>query len=132
MIDFARMRELMQIIPRALWNVEQKNANATRITSVITGMPRGSGGENRSDDAKIMLIEAKDAYREALSELEAMRTTLAPLITELESEDERGIMRLRYIHGRSISEIAGIIFAHPRTVRRKLEDAEHKIVTKCH
>lgn len=132
MIDFLRMRYLINKLPDILWDIEQKEANATRITSNITGMPRGGGGLNQSENAKLALIDAKDAYREALKELEEMRHELEPQLLQLEDENERAIMRLRYIYGYSPGTIAQTISYHPRTVYRYLMAAERKLAERCH
>ncbi len=128
MTDLRRMRQLMKRLPSILWEIEQKEANATRITSVITGMPRGGGGLNRSEDARLALIAVKDSYREALSELEALRHDLEQNLVFLTDEDERAIMRMRYIHGYDPEQIAQAVSYHPRTIYRKLKSAEHKLM----
>lgn len=131
MIDLQRMRLLMKRLPNILWKIEQKEANATRITSNITGMPRGGGGLNRSEDATLALIDAKDAYREALEELEAMRKELDPYLTALQDDAERAIMRMRYIYGYDPETIADAVSYHPRTVYRKLKSAERRLEESC-
>lgn len=131
MIDLQRMRLLMKRLPNILWKIEQKEANATRITSNITGMPRGGGGLNRSEDATLALIDAKDAYREALEELETMRKELDPYLTALQDDAERAIMRMRYIYGYDPETIADAVSYHPRTVYRKLKSAERRLEESC-
>lgn len=138
MIDLVRMRQLMKRMPSMLWQVQLKEANAARATANITGMPRGSSGINKAEEAKLELIIVKDAYREAMAELEKLRSELEPIILKkITEEDERGIIRMRYIHGYDPEEIADAIFLHPRTVYRKLKRAERKlmdgekVVSKC-
>ena len=131
MIDLQRMRQLMKRLPNILWKIEQKEANATRITSNITGMPRGGGGLNRSEDATLALIDAKDAYREALEELEDMRKELDPYLTALQDDAERAIMRMRYIYGYDPEPIADAVSYHPRTVYRKLKSADPRLEESC-
>ena len=128
MTDLRRMRQLMKRLPSILWEIEQKKANATRITASITGMPRGGGGMNRQEDANLALIAVKDSYREALAELEALRHELEPQLLALEDEDERAMMRMRYIYGYDPEKIAQAVLYHPRTVYRKLKSAERKLM----
>lgn len=136
MTDLRRMRQLMKRLPSILWEIERKEANATRVTSNITGMPRGGGGLNKTENARITLIAVKDAYREALKELEELRIDLEPNLTQLTDEDERAIMRMRYIHGYEPEKIAEAVSYHPRTVYRKLKSAERKLAAmdakSCH
>ena len=96
MIDFYRMRRLINMLPRIKWDIERKMANAERITSNITGMPRGENG-NRQEDAYIILADVMDAYHETLEELEQMRTELKPYVDNLTNPHERAVMRMRYM-----------------------------------
>ena len=125
--DLKRMRQLMKKLPSILWEIERKEANATRITSTITGMPRSGGGMNRTEEARIALIAVKDSYREAITELEKLRKDLEPNLMRLTDEDERAMMRMRYIHGYEPEKIAQAVSYHPRTVYRKLKSAERKL-----
>ena len=128
MVDLKRMRVLMQRMPSILWEIEKKEANATRITSPITGMIYSSNGSNRQEEANIMLISVRDAYHEAVEELESLREQLKPMLPRLEDDTERAIIRLRYIYGYAPQEIATAISYHPRTVLRKLSSAETKLM----
>ena len=121
MVDLKRM-------PSILWEIEKKEANATRITSPITGMVYSSNGSNRQEEANIMLISVRDAYREAIEELESLREQLKPMLPRLEDDTERAIIRLRYIYGYDPQKIAQAISYHPRTVLRKLSSAEAKLM----
>lgn len=136
MTDLRRMRQLMKRLPSILWEIERKEANATYVTSSITGMPRGGGGLNKTENTRITLIAVKDAYREALKELEELRRDLEPNLMQLMDEDERAIMRMRYIHGYEPEKIAEAVSYHPRTVYRKLKSAERKLASmdnkSCH
>lgn len=132
MIDFRRMRIMINSLQETIWNLERMEANATRITSNITGMPRGGSG-NRQEDAMIALADAREAYREAFGALQAMRDELEPLIdTLLEDPDERAVMRLRYIKGYRPSSISTMLFKSERSVYYYLNRAEHKIARKQH
>lgn len=128
MIDLQRMRQLMKRLPGILWEIEQKEADATRVTTSITGMPHGDNSRNKTENATLALIIVKDAYREAISELESLRREADPLISMLTDEDERAIMRMRYIHGYDPEKIAQVVLYHPRTVYRKLKRAERKLM----
>ena len=44
MVNLYRMRQLMnRKTVSILWQIEQEQAKATKVTTVITGMPRGGG-----------------------------------------------------------------------------------------
>lgn len=127
MIDFLRMRELIKKLPKIQWDVEKKEANAERITSRITGMPRSGKDGNRQEDALIALADAREAYQEAIDELESMRKELLPLIDRIEDINEKAMIRMRYMKGHSIEEIAETIERDNRSVYRYLTKAEGKI-----
>lgn len=126
MIDFARMRWLIRKCPRMEWEVEKKMAAATRITSCVTGMPRG-GKPNRGEDAMIALSDVEDAYHEILEELKTMRDELAPMIDQLEDPDEKAAMRMRYMQGHRPLEIAKRLYRTDRSIYIYLKRAERKI-----
>lgn len=126
MFDLARMRQLNARYLDLYFRVEQAEANATRITSNITGMPRGGSG-NRQEDAMVNYVDVKDAYRTVLAELDCMRAQLSPALDRL-PEEEAGIMRLRYMYGHTIGEITRMRGMSRATVYRYLKQAEGKVV----
>lgn len=130
MIDFRRFRWLINKLQRIQWDVERKEAAATRITTNITGMPRGGGG-NRQEEAYVILADVLDAYRESLAELDAMRAELKPFVDALTDPDERAVMRMRYMDGYAPSAIAAGIHLDERSVYRYLTRAERKVVSQC-
>ena len=126
-INLYRMRQLMRQVPRKLWQIEQEEARATKITTVLTGMPRGGSGKNQVEDGAIKLAELKEAYAEVLGELHYMRIELEPLIGELDNADDRAVMRLRYIQGFSPEDIAESIHRTDRSIYYYLSRAENEI-----
>lgn len=127
--DFLRMRYLMRRVPRLEWDMERKMSNATKITATITGMPHGSGNHSKVEDSAIILATVKDAYREVIAELEALRARLSPLIDMLEDPDEKAVMRMRYLNGLNPEQIALVICRSDRMVYIYLKRAERKIIS---
>ena len=130
MVNLYRMRMLMRQIPRKLWQIEQAEARATKITTVLTGMPRGGGQHDQVQDGAIKLAELREAYKAVESELEQMQAELLPLIDTLEDARLSATMRLRYINGYGQEEIADAIYVADRTVRRYLYQAERELCKK--
>ena len=130
MINLYRMRQLMRYTIKARWKVEKEMARATKITAVLTGMPRGGAGHDQVADGAIQIDEVKRAYRETLGELEQMQHELDPLIDELENPDDRAVMRLRYIECYSPEDIAEAIHRTDRSVYYYLSRAEDQLVRK--
>ena len=96
-----------------LWQIEQEQAKATKVTTVITGMPRGGGQHDQVSSGAIKLAELKEVYSELISELETMRNELAPLIDTLDNIELRAAMRLRYLKGYKPEQIADAITVQP-------------------
>lgn len=127
MINLFRMRQLLRQTVKVQWRIEQEEARATKITTVLTGMPRGGGQHDQVQDGAIRVAELKDAYREIMEELETAQAALDPLISELNDADDRAVMRLRYIKGFSPEDIAEAIHRTDRSVYYYLSRAEDQL-----
>ena len=127
MINLFRMRQLLRQTVKVQWRIEQEEARATKITTVLTGMPRGCGQHDQVQDGAIRVAELRDAYREIMEELETAQAALDPLISELEDADDRAVMRLRYIKGFSPEDIAEAIHRTDRSVYYYLSRAEDQL-----
>ena len=127
MVNLYRMRQLMRQVPRKLWQIEQEEAKATKITTVLTGMPRGGSGRNQIEEGAIKLTELKEAFAEVANELHYMQLELAPMISELNNSDDRAAMRLRYIEGYSPEDIAEAIHRTDRSIYYYLSRAENEL-----
>ena len=130
MVNLYQMRQLMRQTLKVQWKIEQEEAKATKITTVITGMPHGGGGHDQVADGAINITEIKAAYREVLGELERMRNELDPLIDDLDNPDDRAVMRLRYIKGFSPEDIAEAIHRTDRSIYYYLSRAEDHLARK--
>lgn len=129
-MNLYRMRQLMRDTIKVRWRVEKEMARATKVTTVLTGMPRGGSGHDQVSEGAIKVDEVKAAYREVLEELEQMQRELDPLIDKLENPDDRAVMRLRYIEGYSPEDIAEAIHRTDRSVYYYLSRAEDQLARK--
>ena len=129
-INLFQMRRLIRETVKVQWRMEQEQAKATKITTVLTGMPRASGNHSQVEDGAIRLVDLQEAYAEVLSDLHDMRAVLDPLIDELENADDRAVMRLRYIKGFSPEDIAEAIHRSDRSIYYYLSRAENEICRK--
>lgn len=130
MVNLYRMRMLIRQATKLQWRKEREIAKATKITTVLTGMPRGGSGENQVEDGAIKVAELEEAYIEVLEELRSMKRELSPLINTIENADLRAAMRLRYIDEHRPEEIADAIPLAERTVYRYLKQGEDEICRK--
>lgn len=127
MIDFYRMRFLINRLPAARFRVDKAIARATKTTTVLTGMPRGTGTGNQVEDGAILIEYARQAMDNITTELEGMRAELTPLIESLESPLQKNAMWMRYIEGHSVREIAYSLNYSEQHIFRILQIAERKI-----
>lgn len=128
MVNLSRMRTLIGYERRLQFRYQKKLADATRITPQLTGMPHGTGLHSKVEAGAIELAEVEEAYREILDELKAMRAELDPMLRSLDNPDDIGIMRLRYIMGRSPEDIPDEIHLSRRAMFYHLSGAERKLM----
>lgn len=129
MVNLTRMRILIRHEQRLMRKRERVFANATKVTTVLTGMPRGgSGNQSQVETGAIELAEVEEAYREVLSELEAMRKELDEMLPALKDADDIGIIRLRYIAGHNPEEIPDLVNLSRRAMFYHLSGAEKKLM----
>ena len=130
MINLYRMRKLIRDTVKLQWRVEREQAKATKITTVLTGMPRASGNHSKVEDGAIRVADLTEAYEEVMKELSDMRAELEPLIASLDNADDRAVVRLRYIKGFSPEDIADAIHRTDRSIYYYLSRAEDELVRK--
>ena len=130
MVNLYRMRQLLRQTVKVQWRIEQEEARATKITTTLTGMPRGGAQHDQVQDGAIRIVELRDAYREIVDEIAEAQAVLNPLINALENADDRAVMRLRYIKGFSPEDIAEAIHRTDRSVYYYLSRAEDQLVRK--
>lgn len=129
-INLYRMRQLLRQTVKVQWRIEQEAAKATKITTVLTGMPLGGSQNNQVQDGAIRIAELRDAYREIMDEITSLQAALDPLISTLDNADDRAVMRLRYIKGFSPEDIAEAIHRTDRSVYYYLSRAEDQLARK--
>ena len=128
MLDLRRMRFLINRLPAARFRVDKAMARATKTTTVLTGMPRGSGTGDQTADGAILLQLAREALDRIETELSEMRAELGPMIEQIDEPLQKSVMRLRYMDGMRVREIAySLNYSEPH-IFRILQRAEQDIV----
>lgn len=130
MIDLRRMRHLINRLPMARFRIDQAAAQATRCTAQLTGMPRGGGNGSQVENGAMLLDAAREAHAAISNELYDMRLELQPMLEDLADPLEKTAMRMRYIDGCSVREIAYRISYSEQHIFRVLKNAEGKILQK--
>ncbi len=128
MVNLSRMRVLIGYERRLRFRYQKKLANATKATTVLTGMPRATGNHSQVEDGAIELAEVEEAYREMLDELKAMKEELEEMLKTLDNPDDIGIMRLRYIEGMELRMIPEAVNLSERAMFYHLSGAERKLM----
>ena len=129
MVNLTRMQVLIRHEQRLMRKRDRVFANATKVTTVITGMPHGgSGTQSQVENGAIELAEVEESYREVFNDLKKMRTELEEMLQGLEDPDDIGIMRLRYIQGHYPEEIPELVNLSRRAMFYHLSGAEKKLM----
>lgn len=129
MLDLRRMRFLINRLPAARFRVDKAMARATKTTTVLTGMPRGSGTGDQTADGAILLQLAREALDRIETELSEMRAELGPMIEQIDEPLQKSVMRLRYMDGMRVREIAySLNYSEPH-IFRILQRAEQNIIS---
>lgn len=127
MLDLRRMRFLINRLPAARFRVDKAMARATKTTTVLTGMPRGSGTGDQTADGAILLQLAREALDRIETELSEMRAELGPMIEQIDEPLQKSVMRLRYMDGMRVREIACVLSYTEQHIFRTLRQAEANI-----
>lgn len=129
MVNLTKMRMLIRHEQRLMRRKDRIFANATKVTTVLTGMPHGgNGNKSQVETGAIELAEVEESYREVLDELNTMREELEGMLVQLDDPDDIGIMRLRYIVGHYPEEIPDLVNLSRRAMFYHLSGAEKKLM----
>lgn len=129
MVNLTKMRMLIRHEQRLMRRKDRIFANATKVTTVLTGMPHGgNGNKSQVETGAIELAEVEESYREVLDELNTMREELEGMLVQLDDPDDIGIMRLRYIVGHYPEEIPDLVNLSRRAMFYHLSGAEKKLI----
>ena len=116
MVNLSRMQVLIGVERRLKERYRRKFEGATKITTIITGMPRASGNHSQVEEGAVEMAEIDETYREVFADLDVMRRELEELLPSLVDPDDVGIMRERYIKGRRPEEIPDCLSVTPGNV----------------
>ena len=133
MTDFERMRVLIRQEERYRWAVEKQRAKANRMTSNITPTGRIGGTRigSKVEDGAILIAALEDEYREIREELDAAQKELRESITRIRNAKarlEKTCLRMRYLQGMSVRQIAVSLNYTEDYLHRKMRDAEALIL----
>ena len=88
--------------------IGQLRSEAARMTAVLSGMPGSRGsGKDRLPQAVERILEAQNQLESQLAGCFSCRSQVAQAISTVPAEQQREVLRRRYILGQSFDEIAG-------------------------
>lgn len=126
-IELAKMRKLINRLPAARFRLDKAMSRATKTTTILTGMPRGSGGNSQVEEGALLIMLAREKYESMKEELSEMQAEISPLIEGLANPLQRAAMRMRYMEGRSVREIAYGLNYSEQHIFRILQRAEREL-----
>lgn len=126
-MDFRRMRFLINRLPMAKFRLLKAKSQATRITPVLSDMPHGTNDMSPVERGYALIEAAETAVYIIEMELAEMQETLLKHIDAIKDPLEEQAVRMRYLEGRSVREIAYSLNYSERRIFQVLSCAEHKI-----
>lgn len=106
-------------IDALILRAERLKERATRITS-LWGHERVSGGRTTSavEDCAVELAQAQEAIMRQIDTASGLYLRAVEIIDAIPDPEERELMRLRYLHGKTWEECAELLHVADRTVYR--------------
>ena len=126
-IDFRRMRFLINRLPMAQFRLLKAKSQATRITPVLSDMPHGTAVSSPVENGYQLIEAAEEAVYVIRMELATMQETLLKHFDPLKDPLEEQTMRMRYLEGRSVREIAYSLNYSERRIFQVLNAAERRV-----
>lgn len=127
MIDFRKFRAAIDRKNAAAFVLERTKAKATKITTTVTGMPRGSSVGKQVEDGAIRIMEAEKALEARKIELATFKDQLVDELQRVKDERQKHFISLRYLEEMSVPKIAIKESYSESTVYEELKKAERRI-----
>jgi DNA-directed RNA polymerase specialized sigma24 family protein len=98
--------DLNDTIQRMVEQLDQLRADATRITSKLSDMPRCGGCCDKVGGAVARIVDLSKCIDKRIDKLADMREQIAEMISKIDDEQCRKLLRMRYIECMGFDEIA--------------------------
>lgn len=131
-LNFLHLRTLIKMKHRKEWDKRKVMAIATKSTSTITGMPRGTDNHSKVEDGAIRLSQIDDVLRDINIDIKETWMQVLPLLERYSNENlgnaivERNIrvFRARYEECLTFEEIADSMCISLRWVKHIVKTIE--------
>ncbi len=130
MVNLAEMDRIIRNATKIKESIEKAENRSTRMTRIIDNMPHSKEIRSLVEEGAVTAVDLKSAYVETYNIVQAMRNELSEMIDTLPNQEERSVMRLRYIHGYKPEFIADGIFVSERQIFRYIRSAKQHLAEK--
>lgn len=124
MIDFKAMREKIKQVHRLKCASQRKWEAATRMSLVISDMPKGGGNGKATENNIVEMVTVKEEYNAARAELDEMKRALRRKMKRLKKWQHIAVIRKRYLEEKSLAEVMSEIGYEESQTKRFLRTAE--------
>lgn len=124
MIDFKAMREKIKQVHRLKRASQRKWEAATRMSPVISDMPKGGGNGKATENNIVEMVTVKEEYNAARAELDEMKRALRRKMKRLKKWQHIAVIRKRYLEEKSLAEVMSEIGYEESQTKRFLRTAE--------
>ena len=121
------VREKIKQVNRLNRAMQKKYEDATRMSPVLSDMPKGGGSGDKMANDVVEMVTVKDEYNTAKEELTEMKEQLSRKMIKLDKWQHVAVIRKRYIEEKSITEIMDEIGYEESQTKRLLKAAEEII-----
>lgn len=116
----SQVRDMEVRINAKLEQVWRLRAQASRCTSTLTGMPRGSGGGSRVEEIVARYVELEQEIDASVDRMMALRREVEQVIAAVPNPTHRTLLELRYLNGWTWRMVADKLGQPESTVRGRL------------
>lgn len=129
MVDFAHIRYIFDRLNTLVERKERVTAKAYGSSHQLTGMPHGTSTESRVESCAIQLASIDQSIEKYQIDLASQQWELQQLLPTIRNPVYKKALKLRYIDGKKIGEIAVILGysdSHTYCIMRKAEEIINK------
>lgn len=124
---------LYQEIEMLLEDLERAKSYRERMTQILSSEPRGGSGDGTIlEKATEQIVEIEERISGQVMQLTQERMETEEMISSIDNQRMRMIMRMHYISGKTWEQIADALFMDVRWVFRIRKKAIKKLTIKSH
>lgn len=110
--EYLQLNELLINNQELLQSLEKASFPKSPI---MNGMPHTTGVHDRTGELAAEIADLRDDIADTQTQMEEMRVEISAFIRSIKDAEIRNIIRLRFIHGLSWKEVAGMMGKYKTT-----------------